>query len=386
MNNSDLSRRQLLRRLGLTGAALAVPGALLAACGSDGDGDGDTSQPAAAGEGGDLTGQKIKVATFGGFFEENYKEIYPDFTAATGIEVESISEPGGGAWLVQLQQGVRAGQAPADVSMLSNIDILKALSGDLLLTYSESDVDNARFQADGYLRKTQGGDIYGMGAASWFLTLVTNTDRIPESPTSWKALWAPEHAGSIALPNTASTSFLLDITAVTWFEEGQAMLDSEEGIEEVLAKLKELSNGVQLWWRDEATAQQDFNSGEVAIGEFYHDITAYAASQGEPLQSVFPEEGAISDSGSWGITKTTEAPDAAVAFVDWFSHPEIQARLATTLGTTPTVAREHMDLTDADYEAVAGPGLDVAIRPAYEMYQEREDWLNQRWSEEIFAS
>ena len=45
-----------------------------------------------------------------------------------------------------------------------------------------------------------------------------------------------------------------------------------------------------------------------------------------------------------------------------------------------------MDLTDADYEAVAGPGLDVAIRPVYEAYQEREDWINQRWSEEIFAS
>lgn len=383
MTNPELTRRQLLRRLGITGAALAVPGTLLAACGDDSSGQ--TTAGAGQSDGG-TSGAKLKVATFGGFFEENYKEIYPDFTAETGIEVESISEPGGGAWLVQLQQGVRAGAAPADVSMLSNIDILKALSGDLLLTYSESDVENAGFQADGYLRKTDSGDIYGMGAASWFLTLVTNTDRVAESPTSWKALWTPEFAGDLALPNTANTSFLLDITAVTWFDEGQAMLETEEGIDEVLAKLAELEGGVKLWWRDEATAQQDFNSGEVAIGEFYHDITAYAASQGEPLRSVFPEEGAIGDSGSWGITKTTTEPDAAIAFVDWFSQPEIQARLATTLGTTPTVKPETMELSAADYEAVAGPGLDAAIRPAYEAYQEREDWIDQRWSEEIFAS
>lgn len=384
MKHSELTRRQLLRRLGVTGAALAVPGSLLAACGGDDDA-GTTAAPGSS-SGGDVAGQKIKVATFGGFFEENYKAIYPDFTAETGIEVESVSEPGGGAWLVQLQQGVRAGAAPADVSMLGNIDILKALSGDLLLTYSESDVDNAGFQADGYVRRTEAGDIYGMGAASWFLTLVTNTERVAESPKSWKALWDPQFAGDLALPNTANTAFLLDITAKTWFEEGQAMLDSEEGIDELLAKLKELTPGVKLWWRDEATAQQDFNSGEVAIGEFYHDITVYAASQGEPLRSVFPEEGAISDSGSWGITKTTKSPEACIAFVDWFSQPEIQARLATTLGTTPTVAPEHMELTAADYEAVAGPGLDVAIKPRYEAYQEREDWINQRWSEEIFAS
>lgn len=385
MNDSALTRRQLLRRLGLTGAALAVPGSLLAACGGD-DATATVAPAAGSGASGDLSGQKIKVATYGGFFEENYKLIYPNFTAETGIEVESISEPGGGAWLVQLQQGVRAGAAPADVSMLSNIDILKALSGDLLLTYSESDVENAQYQADGFLRTTDGGDVYGMGAASWFLTLVTNTDRVPESPTSWKALWDPQFAGDLALPNTANTSFLLDITAVTWFDEGQAMLETEEGIEEVLAKLAELTAGVKLWWRDEATAQQDYNSGEVAIGEFYHDITAYAASQGEPLASVFPEEGAISDSGCWGITRTTEAPDACIAFVDWFSQPKIQAQLATTLGTTPTVAQEHLDLTAADYEAVAGPGLTAAIRPAYDAYQQREDWINQRWSEEIFAS
>mgnify|MGYP000374021627 CR=1 FL=1 len=159
----------------------------------------------------------------------------------------------------------------------------------------------------------------------------------------------------------------------------------EEGIEEVLQKLAELKDNVKLWWRDEATAQQDYNSGEVAIGQFYHDITAFAASVGEPLRSVFPDEGAVGDSGSWGITKTTESPEACIAFIDWFSQPSIQERLATTLGTSPTVSSEHLGLTEADYEAVAGPGPDAAITPVYSAYQEREDWINQRWSEVIFS-
>lgn len=384
------SRRDALRLLGAGGAALSLPG-VLAACGSDGEpvAASPTAVPAVAPTPAppkDLTGSVLKVATFGGFFEENYKMIYPDFTAETGIEVESISEPGGGAWLTQLQQAVPAGGVPADVSMLGNVDILRALNGDLLMDFAESDLANAKYMADGFIRTNDAGGVYGIGAAGWFITLVTNTDRVAESPTSWKALWDPEWENDMALNNQAQSSFLLEITATTWFDEGIAMLNTEEGIDECLAKLAELKGNVKLWWRDEATAQQDYNSGEVAIGQFYHDITAYAASVGEPLRSVFPEEGAVGDSGSWAITKTTENPEAAVAFIDWFSQPTIQERLANTLGTAPTVAAEHMNLTAEDYEYVAGPGPEAAITPAYDVYQEREDWIDQRWSEVIFSS
>ena len=44
-----------------------------------------------------------------------------------------------------------------------------------------------------------------------------------------------------------------------------------------------------------------------------------------------------------------------------------------------------MDLTEADYEAVSGPGPDAALRPRYEIYQEWEDWVNQKWAEQIYA-
>ncbi len=382
---ADQSRRDVLRRLGLTGAALALPSSLLAACGGGSDEAEAGAEPVAAPSAADLTGTKIKVATFGGFFEENYKAIYPDFTAETGIEVESISEPGGGAWLIQVQQAVAAGTAPADVSMFGNVDILKASTGGLLMGYSASDLANATYQAEGFVRTNDADEVIGVGAASWYITLVSNTDRVPESPTSWKTLWDSQWLNDMALNNQAQTSFLLDITANTWFDEGTTMLETEEGILEVMAKIAELKDNVKLWWRDEATAQQDYNSGEVAIGQFYHDITQYAASIGEPLRSVFPEEGAVLDSGSWAITKTTEQPEASLVFIDWFSQPTVQERLATTLGTSPTVGVEHLELTAEDYEMVSGPGPDAAIKPYYTAYQEREDWINQQWSEQIFA-
>ena len=388
MTRDQISRRDLLRRLGLTGAALAVPGGLLAACGGS-QGGTATSEAATApagGGGGDLEGTTIKVATFGGFFEENFRSIYPDFTKETGITVESVSEPGGDAWIVQLEQAVRSGGVPADVSLLGNTSVLRAVKGDVVMGMKESDLSNVGLLADGFVRKDDAGDVVGVGAASWYITLVSNTDRVPESPTSWAALWDERWRNELALNNQASSSFLLDITAKTWFaDEADTILTSMEGAEEVLAKLAEVKPNVKLWWRDEATAQQDYNSGEVSLGEFYHDITTYAASTGEPLRSVFPDEGAVLDSGMWGITRTTEHAEACVAFIDWMCKPEVQARLSTTLGTSPVLAREHLDLTEADYEAVSGPGPDAAIKPAYALYQGFEDELNQRWSEQIFS-
>ena len=388
MTREPMSRRDLLRRLGLSGAALTLPTGLLAACGGSqgGSATADTAPATTGGGTADLEGSRIKVATYGGFFEENFKTVYPDFTAETGIEVESVSEPGGDAWIVQLEQAVRSGGVPADVSLLGNTSVLRAVNGNVLMGMAESDLENVGLVADGFLRRNDAGDIIGVGAASWYITLVSNTDRVPESPTSWAALWDERWRNELALNNQASSSFLLDITARTWFaDEADTILTSMEGAEEVLAKLAEVKPNVKLWWRDEATAQQDYNSGEVSLGQFYHDITQYAASTGEPLRSVFPEEGAILDSGMWGITRTTSSPAACVAFIDWMCTPAVQKRLSTTLGTSPTLALEHLDLTEEEYANVSGPGPDAAIKPAYDLYQSSEDELNQVWSEQIFS-
>jgi putative spermidine/putrescine transport system substrate-binding protein len=100
---------------------------------------------------------------------------------------------------------------------------------------------------------------------------------------------------------------------------------------------------------------------------------------------VFPTEGAILDSGFWSISKTTENIGACVAFIDYMCQPEVQAGLARTLGTIPSTRRETMDLDDKEYEGVAGPGPEAAIRPKYEIYDKWEDWIDQNWTEMILS-
>ena len=384
-----ISRRQLLRRGGIAAGVLSIPG-LLAACGSE---------PPAEPEGGGATaatgaespspqpieGAKIKVSTYGGFFEENFATFYPAFTKETGVEVESISQPTSEVWVVQLQQATDAGAPPpADVSMLSGVGIQRAINGEILATYDQAAIPEAANLAEGYVRLDPAGMVAGVGGVSWYITLVSNTERVAESPDTWTAFWDPKWQNELALLKNAANSYLIEICAVCFFG-GYDILETQDGVTQVLTKLQEVKSNVKLWYRDEAQAQQAFNTGEVSLGQFYHDITTYAASQGEPLRSVFPIEGAILDSGFWAISKTTENVAACQAFIDYMCRPEIQAELARTLGTTPTAKQETMDLTAEEYEGVGGPGPEVALRPKYEMYDEWEDWIDQQWTEMILS-
>lgn len=324
-------------------------------------------------------GQTLKVGTYGGYFEESFQEhIYPDFTEATGIAVESIAEPTGEAWLVQLQQAARAGQAPADVSMMAQVARIRGERAELWAPLDRSAMPNVENLPDHFIHTYEGGELYGTGAVSWFITLVTNTDVYPEAPESWTAFWDPANENRLGLLALASNSFLLEITATCYFG-GTDILATEDGVLQVMEKLAEVKPNVRLWYRDEGQFQQALETGEIPMGQYYHDVTGLAAAEGKPVRSTFPKEGAVLDSGSWVVSRASNAIEPSQVFIDYMAQPEIQAKLSRFVGTAPTVPREMTDLTDEEFAAVSS---DIApILPRYDLYVDRADWVNQKWSE-----
>ena len=353
-----MKRRSFITASAVAAGVLAAPAALLA-----------------------QDGEPLKVGTYGGYFQESFEEhIFPAFTEETGIEVESIGEPTGEAWLVQLQQAARAGEAPADVSMMAQVPRLRGEKAGLWAPLDPAKVPNIENLPEHFVHRYENGDLYGTGAVSWYITLVTNTEAFPEAPESWKAFWDPANEDKLGLLALASNSFLLEITAETFFG-GTDVLETEEGILKVLDKLAEVKPNVRLWYRDEGQFQQALETGEVPMGQYYHDVTTLAASEGNPVRSTFPEEGAVLDSGSWVVSKASDKLEEAQVFINYMARPEVQAKLSRFVGTAPTVPRELTDLTDEEFAAVASEG--EPILPKYELYIDRGDWVNQKWSEMI---
>lgn len=325
--------------------------------------------------------RSIKVGVYGGYFKDSFdKHIFPGFTAATGIAVESIAEPTGEAWLVQLEQAARAGQAPADLSMMSQVAMLKGQSTELWTPLDSARLENAGNLLDRFVNKYPDGRIAGIGAVAWYITLVTNTDIYPEAPESWAALWDEANKDRLGLLALVSNSFLLDVTAKT-FLGGASALDTEEGQLAAFEKLAEVKPNVRLWYRDEAQFEQALKSGEIPMGQYYHDVTGLAAADGNPVRSTFPKEGGILDSGSWALSRASEKGEEAHVFIDYMSQPAIQAELSRKVGTAPTVRRDLLDLSDDEFAAVSSD-IDPII-PRYDLYTTKADWLNQKWTEMI---
>ncbi|MEF2550099.1 ABC transporter substrate-binding protein [Aurantimonas sp. A2-1-M11] len=352
-----LTRRHLLAAAGAAGATLAMPSILRA------------------------QDKSLKIGVYGGYFKDSFDtNIFPAFTEATGIAVESVAEPTGEAWLVQLEQAARAGVAPADVSMMSQVAMRKGLQTEL---WQPLDMDRITRSGDvlpPFVVSYPDGRVAGIGAVAWYINLVTNTDVYPEAPDSWAALWDPANKEKLGLLALVSNSFLLEVTARTFFD-GTDILDTEEGILQVMDKLAEVKPNVQLWYRDEAQFEQALKSGEIPMGQYYHDVTGLAAADGFPVRSTFPKEGGISDSGCWAVSKASEKGDIAHEFIDYMTQPEIQSLLARKVGTAPVIKRDLLDLTDEEFAAVSSE-IDPIV-PRYDLYVEKSDWLNQKWTELI---
>ncbi|ABR61241.1 extracellular solute-binding protein [Sinorhizobium medicae] len=325
--------------------------------------------------------RSLKVGVYGGYFKDSFdKNIFPEFTKASGIAIESVAEPTGEAWLVQLEQAARAGQAPADVSMMSQVAMLKGQATDLWTPIDMAKIKNGSNLIERFVNKYPDGRIAGIGAVSWYITLVTNTDSYKEAPTSWEAFWDPANADKLGLLALVSNSFLLEVTAKT-FMGGTNALDTEEGILKAFEKLAEVKPNVRLWYRDEAQFEQALKSGEIPMGQYYHDVTGLAAADGHPVRSTFPKEGGIQDSGCWAVSRASQKVEEAHIFIDYMCQPAVQATLSRKVGTSPTVKRESTDLTDKEF---AGVSSDIEpIVPRYDLYQTKSDWLNQKWTELI---
>ncbi len=325
--------------------------------------------------------KSLKVGVYGGYFKDSFdKNIFPEFTKATGIAIESVAEPTGEAWLVQLEQAAKAGQAPADISMMSQVAMLKGQATDLWAPVDLGKIKNVSNLVEHFVNKYPDGRVAGLGAVAWYITLVTNTDVYKEPPTSWSALWDPANEDKLGLLALVSNSFLLEVTAKTYFG-GTNALDTEEGILKVFDKLAEVKPNVRLWYRDEAQFEQALKSGEIPMGQYYHDVTGLAASEGHPVRSTFPKEGGILDSGCWALSRASEKSEEAHVFIDYMCQPSIQATLSRKVGTAPTVKRDLLDLTAEEFAAVSSD-IDPVI-PRYDLYQTKSDWLNQKWTELI---
>ena len=319
--------------------------------------------------------RSVKVGSYGGYFENSFKEyVYPEFTAATGIEVESVTQPNSTDWLVTMQQAAAAGNVPTDISLYGRDTMIKASRiGNLIAPLDLSKIPGSS-NLDSYFVFEGPDGPQGVGAMSWFTAMVFNPGEI-EAPASWADFWDTEtFEASLGLSNIYSSG-LLDITAATFFD-GEETLMSNEGVLAVIDKVRELKPNVALWWSAESQMEQSMKNGDVIGGQYYLDVANLMAMDGFPIKATFPKEGNLQDYGSWCLSTGSEKADEAAEFMNFSSDPAVQALMSRKIGTAPLVDKSMTDLTDDEFNFVSGS---PSIKPAYEAYLDNETFIKESW-------
>ncbi len=323
----------------------------------------------------------LRVGTYGGYFEDSFKQfVYPAFTEATGIAIESVTQPNSSDWLVTMQQAASSGSSPTDLSLFARDTMIKAgRIGGLIAPLDVSNISSVGNLEEAFVYKPE-DETLGVGAMSWFISMVVNPDQV-EIPGSWTDFWDSEKFESSLGLSKLFNSFMLDITAATYFD-GAATLSSKEGILTVIEKVAELKSNVALWWSAESQMEQAMKNEDVIGGIYFHDVANLMASDGFPIASIFPKEGNPQDNGSWCLSPLSEKSDEAMEFIAFSCDPATQALMSRKIGTAPLLAQAKTDLTDEEFKAVSGT---PAITPAYESYLDNETFISENW-EKMLAS
>jgi putative spermidine/putrescine transport system substrate-binding protein len=326
-----LTRRGVM----LGGAGLVAGTGLLAAC-----------SPKAA-----SNGKALKVSTYGGNFEQAMSEhVYPVFEKASGIKIESMAQPSGLQFLLQLIEANKAGIAPMDLCITAAMDVQRGRAAGLWRVRDPKAIPNLGNLPSQYVATGPSG-IEGVGALGWFLAFVTNPQTVKPRPNSWTELWAAGHKEAWGLAGGGSTP-LFEIAAQTYFG-GTSILETEAGILQVLAKLAELKPNTKLWWESEGTMQTALENGEVQGGVYFADVAATLVANGTPLDIIFPKEGAVIDFGCWCQPTASKKVSEADAFINFMCSPQAQNLIARKVNVPPLIRKELLDLTPAEFAKVS---------------------------------
>ena len=211
---TETSKTSIGRRTALIGAATAAIAAPFV-------------RPARAAD------RTLTVSTYGGFFEDSFKgHIHPEFTKATGIAVVSQPQAEGAQFLIQLAQANKAGNAPMDLCMNSDEDVLRGRAQGIWKSFDTAKIKNIGNVLPGLVFNGPKG-VDGVAGLAWYLTLVVNPDEVKPLPDSWTALWAPSK--KIWGLSGGGTSNLFEVAAHVYFG-GIGILDTHEGIDKVAAR------------------------------------------------------------------------------------------------------------------------------------------------------
>ena len=324
-------------RLGCMAAAALIAAT---ACGSSNTPTGPTLQvpPTAnikppttigAGEG------QLNLVLWDGYADKSWVD---PFTAATGCKVNQ--HPAGSSdEMVSLMKDGGGGNWDM-VSASGDADLRLIYSGDVVPMNTALIPDWTNFQPyfQGPPYNTIAGIHYGISLQWGPNTLLYNTKKFVNPPTSWGVIYDPANKGLVTVPDNpiqiADAALYLSKTKPSLhitdpYELTQPQFDA------AVALLKSQQPLIKKYWGLATDEISLFQNGDVTVGAAWPYQTIQLKLAGAPVEETIPSEGATGWADTWMLAAKATHPNCAYLWTKWVSTAKVQAEQALSFGETP---------------------------------------------------
>lgn len=259
--------------------------------------------------------QEGKLVYYTVFFNQNVvNEISAAFTKKyPGVQFEGTRKVAG-TLFQQLTQEMQAGVRNCDVFATTDIGQMMQLNQqEKLLPYEPAGKENMRAE----FRNLNPQNFYQTGALIPII-IGYNTQKLKpeEAPKSWKDLLNPQFKDKIATGSGVSSG-----QVGTW----ALAMEQKFSWDNYFPQFNELNPKLGRSINDAVT---DIVSGERALGIVTLGQTLTAKAKGNPVDVVYPAEGAVVLVGPVGILKDAPHPNAAKLFMNFLMSKEYSQLVA----------------------------------------------------------
>src|SRR5437764_370707 len=322
------------------GAFAAVAAVVLTACGSTGTPSGNTSSPPptanmkpqtsiGAGEG------QLNLVLWDGYADKSWAD---PFTAATGCKL-NLHPAGSSDEMVSLMKDGGGGQWDM-VSASGDADLRLIYGGDVRPMNVDLIPDWQSF--DNYFKNppynTVNGVHYGVSLQWGPNTLLYNTKKFPNKPTSWQVIYDQANSGLITVPDNpiqiADAALYLSKTQPSLGIKDPYELTQKQ-FDATVALLKQQHPLIKKYW---ALASQEislFQSGTTVVGAAWPYQTNTLKTAHAPVADTIPSQGATGWADTWMLATRAPHPNCAYKWMQWATSPKVQAQQAVFFGETP---------------------------------------------------
>ncbi len=269
----------------------------------------------------------VTIASWGGSYQEaQSKALFEPASEATGVVVKQESY--GGMSDVRLQ--VTSGAVTLDIVSSGSGSAARAAAEGLLEKLDYSIIDVSEFYPTLKTDYCVGGDVFST-------VFAYNTESFPsDGPQTWADFWDVEkfpgtRAYRSKVAGALEPALMADGVAP---EDVYTVLDSEEGIERALNKIRELKPNIAVFWSSGAQHAQLMKDGEVDMTTGWNGRFDNAKKDGAKVSYSFNQ--ALLDYDCFAIPKGAPNKDVAMAFLAEISKAEYQDDLPKFITYGPT--------------------------------------------------